>query len=273
MTVPTPPPAPPLPRLPPSPATAGFREPLPRDLAQEVEYLVEPLCSRANEQGKTVFTLVHEVCPVIQEGPMCGLVALSIASQLLTGRTFPPLELLRSAREKGYSKNGEMFSAEHLLDLALSELSCTGSLVSMTTVNNSDLLRSIAKQRALVVAYDADKDHSPCLARGHKAHWCTLVGFAVTATPPPSLASITHVELSPASFHVGMFGEVKEDQVCVFARQGKSRHMGLWGLPALLESNANLAEAGDHRDPSQYFIPSQGLSYSLGSVLLHLSQP
>ena len=203
---------------------------------------------------------------------MCGLVALSIASLLLTGKPCSPEQLLSKAKEKGYSNNGEMFSAQHLLNLATSELLCIGSLVDTTTVTPGDILTSIAQQRALVVPYDADKDHSPCLAQGHRAHWCTLVGFAVTSLPPTE-APGTHVELSPADFEVKLFQDLGKDQVYVFARQGKSRHLGLWGLPALLESNANLVEAGDHRSPTHYVIPSQGICQSLASLLLNLMPP
>ena len=272
MAVPIPPPVPPSPRLPSPEVTVVSRKEHPtQTLAQEVRYLVEPLCNRAQEQDKAVYTLVHDVSPVLQQGPMCGLVALSIASQLLTVTTFPPQQLLASAREKGYSINGEMFSAQHLLDLARSELKCTGSLVDTTTVNTAEVLTAIASKSALVVPYDADKDHSPCLARGHRAHWCTLVGFAIVATSRPSIATGTHIDLSPADFEIELFPELRKDQVFVFARQGKSQHLGLWDLPGLLESNANLMEAGDHRSPADYVIPSHGLSQSLASLLLHLT--
>ena len=230
---------------------------------------MEPLLTQAEGQGKAVFTLVHYVEPVIQQGPMCGLVALSIAADLLTGVVAPPEQLLLRARERGYSKQGEMFSAQHLLDLALSELNCRGSLVHTSTLTTADILTAIAKKRALLVPYDADKDHSPCLSKGHRAHWCTLVGFALISNPPTSDSSV-HVELSLTDLNIGAFGEFKTDQVYVFARQGKSRHMGLWGLADLLESNANLTEAGDKRDHCHYVIPSQGLSQSLSSLIVHL---
>lgn len=271
MAVPTPPPAPPPPAFPPASSLGATGKFIP--LAEEVKYLVEPLCSRAKEQGSAVFTLVHAVEPVIQQGPMCGLVALSIASLLLTGKPHSPEQLLSKARKKGYSNNGEIFSAQHLLDLATSELQCKGSLVHTTTVTSGDILTSIAQRRALVVPYDADKDHSPCLAQGHRAHWCTLVGFAVTSLPPPTVAPGTHVELSPADLEMKLLQDLGKDQVYVFARQGKSRHLGLWGLPALLESNANLVEAGDHRSPTHYVIPSQGICQSLASLLLNLVSP
>ena len=200
---------------------------------------------------------------------MCGLVAISIAAELLTGTVFPPEKLLHCAQEKGYSKQGEMFSAQHLLDLAQSQLKCRGSLIDTHTVTTADILTMIAEKRVLVVAYDADKDHSPCLARGHRAHWCTLVGFAIVSDSP--MSSPGHIELCPTDFNIEKFQEVTMDCVYVFARQGKSRHLGLWGLSALLESNSNLIEAGNWRDPCQYVIPSQGLAQSLSSVLVHLS--
>ena len=249
------------------------------DLEKEVSYLVQPLCSRAVVQGKTLLTLVHDVKPVIQQGPMCGLVALSIASQLLNGRPCPPDHLLTCAKEKGYSKQGEMFSTVHLLELAQSELECTGTILNSSTLDVCELLRAISKRTATVVPYDADKNHSPCLARGHKAHWCTLVGFAVL-TGSECLVHVqkapsVHVSLTPTSarhLFCDQLQKVDPNNLYLFARQGKSRHLGLWSYTNLMESNANLMEMGAHRDSSDYVIPREGISNSLCSLLMILKK-
>ncbi|PNI95249.1 C19orf54 isoform 4, partial [Pan troglodytes] len=49
---------------------------------------------------------------LIQEGPQCGLVALWMAGTLLSPPSGVPLErLIRVATERGYTAQGEMFSA------------------------------------------------------------------------------------------------------------------------------------------------------------------
>ena len=246
------------------------------NLEHEVKYLIEPLHSLAGEHKGPVFTLVYDVKPVIQQGPMCGLVSLSVASQLLSGETFPPNHLLAQAKEKGYTKQGEMFSAKNLLDLARSSLNCSGMLLNRYAIETKDILMAIAEQKALVMAYDSDKDHSPCLAKGHKAHWCTLVGFAVISVPAPSSLNMhaTHVSMTPIEAQHFLNHELKNVDSCftyLFARQGKSRHMGLWEYTRLMESNSNLSEAGPHRSPNDYVIPSEGISNSLSSVIICLN--
>ena len=242
-------------------------------LEQELNYLVEPLYSQAKDHSKTIFTLVHSLKPVIQKGPMCGLVAISIASQLvLEGQITPPDDLLVRARERGFSKQGEIFSARNLLELAQSELQCKGAILNGNTTDVSDLLLDITKKVAILVPYDADKDHSPCLARGHKAHWCTVVGFAIIADSLSSLQNI-HERLTPANARHLLchnWRNVDKCQVHLFCRHGKSRHMGLWSYTSLMESNANLVEVGENRDSSDYVIPSQGISNSLCSLLITL---
>lgn len=241
------------------------------NMEEEVAYLVQPLCAGAAGQGKAIFTLVHNVDPVIQQGPICGLVTLSIASQLLNGRVVPPDHLLTCAKEKGYSKQGEMFSAQNLLELAKSELCCSGTLLDASCVSISELLTCITESNAIVLPYDADKDHSPCLASGHKAHWCALVGFAIIAKSFSTTES-THISLTPTNAYHLLNNHNDENDVYLFARQGKSRHMGLWSYTSLIKSNANLMEVGPQRGLNDYVIPPEGISKSLCSWLVSLKK-
>ena len=284
MSTPSPPKPPPVPatsRAEPASSGADGKHQFVRssdDMAQEVSYLVQPLCSRAGAQRQNILTLVYDVSPVIQQGPMCGLVALSIASQLLGGRVYPPDHLLARATDMGYSKQGEMFSALNLLDLAHRELQCTGTVLQTSSVDVRDLLMALTEGKAIVVPYDADKDHSPCLARGTKAHWCTLVGFAVLSDslsvcredPNDVLISLTPKSARHLLCHELM--EVDVNSVYLFARHGKSWHMGLWSYSSLVESNANLKEVGPKRDCSDHVIPSDGISSTLCSLLIILQK-
>lgn len=58
---------------------------------------------------------LKNIPPILQEGPTCGLAALSM---LADGHSID--ELLNKARRNFYTKNGEMFSAQNLYDLLLS---------------------------------------------------------------------------------------------------------------------------------------------------------
>lgn len=51
--------------------------------------------------------------PILQEGPTCGLTAISM---LLDGHP-TAYDLLQMARDRKYTRNGEMFSADNLFDL------------------------------------------------------------------------------------------------------------------------------------------------------------
>lgn len=275
---------PPLPPLPPPPRITKdegngqsenhqfVREPL--DVEEEVTYLVQPLCKNAASQGKMVLSFVHNVRPVIQDGPMCGLVALSVASQLLDGSIALPDQLLAFGREQGYTKQGEMFSAANLLQIAQQKLNCTGELLRTDSIDCHILLKVITEGGAVLVPYDADKDHTPCLAKGHEAHWCVLVGFAVLRDHylPNYMEEGCHHSLSlPAARELHHKSHLEPSAVYFFARQGKSRHLGLWSYIDLLESNSNLVEVGPkRRNPCEYVIPKEGISKSLCSLVISL---
>ncbi|XP_063038100.1 actin maturation protease, partial [Melospiza melodia melodia] len=68
---------------------------------------------RDSLEGPWKWLLFHRpVPPLIQNGPQCGLVALAMAGALL-GPPRPQLglgALLETARARGYTRHGEMFS-------------------------------------------------------------------------------------------------------------------------------------------------------------------
>lgn len=114
-------------------------------------------------------------------GPTCGLCALSM---LFCG--FPSADdLLQTAIKRKYTNNGEMFSANWLLDL-LKENLHQASIKMPEKVRsyiydgelNSEFIKEKLRQHCmLLVPYDADKNHSPCLLSGHKAHWTLICGY------------------------------------------------------------------------------------------------
>lgn len=114
--------------------------------------------------------------PILQNGPCCGLVALSM---LFNGKISVE-ELLGEAQKNGFTKNGEMFSANFMFELFVKNITDEDDLnVSLYDgILNKDVIkRKIEIGSVLLVPYDADVNHSPCLKKGHKAHWAIILGY------------------------------------------------------------------------------------------------
>lgn len=293
-----PPPPPPL-RIVKTPNHLYQRKPL--ELQEEVEYLLRPFLSDAGDESKNVaVTCVWDINPVIQDGPMCGLVALSMASQLLheSQQTIPakchPDTLLDFTKESRFSKQGEMFSVDYMLQIAEQHMDCCGRSTHTCSLDANTVMLSIVQREAILVPYDADKNHSPCLAKGHKAHWCILVGFATVlnrnvcteakevlqlleyCTPNPRLSGHYQMKKEFGSDFVRvLLSTVEADaaELYVFARHGKSRHIGLWSYRELKQSNGNLVEVGPQISyPGEYIVPHGGINEGLCSKVLILSK-
>ncbi|XP_053695109.1 UPF0692 protein CG33108 [Sabethes cyaneus] len=162
---------------------------------------------------------VQNVTSILQMGPTCGLTALSM---LFEGSPSTK-NFLEMAVEKGYSNNGEMFSAKQLNDLLATALDDNRHLVEYTPVTHAlvggdmddpNIRMQLRLGSMFIVPYDPDRDHTPTLNRGHKAHWALIVGYLVD----------------------------QFDDFYVFARHGKTRNLALWPLKDLARSNANLVE-------------------------------
>jgi hypothetical protein len=286
-----------------------FRKP--PDIDLEVEHLVQFVLKEASTDQQTracsdsaqskdstaqVHIITHvdrRVEPVIQNGPMCGLVALTMAYTMLGGcctgasddKAHPEI-LLQVAKERETSKNGEIFAVENLEGIARDHLQCQAEVVELALV---DVLDVILQGKTLLVPYDADKDHAPCLEKGHKAHWCLLVGFAIVLSPNfdnlfnlqqccmPSLSLPGHFvvrEDEKASLLANKLSLQSSAQLYVFARHGKSTHLGLWKFTSLLESNGNLVEMDPRRTrPGEYVIPDGGIERGLSGKALVVSHP
>ena len=278
------------------------REPL--MLEEEMPYLLKPLLpaitassnTRDHDPSRRVITFVHNVCPVIQSGPMCGLVALSMASEVLhQGQILPggqPDALLHFAKENLLSKQGEMFSVDYMLRIAKSQLQCCGKVANVDSIGLKTLVEALLGNRTIVVPYDADKNHTPCLENGHKAHWCILVGFAIiirtdrcTFDPLNLLECCEANQAIPGHYTVNSnsrafvqkLSSLDRDNsayllhsLFVFARHGKSRHLGLWRYRDLVASNKNLFEVGPHRTTGKYTVPEGGIVDGLCSKVLVL---
>lgn len=265
------------------------------------------------EGGKVVVSsCCHGVTPVLQKGPMCGLVALTMAAQLVNEKKEPllssdlshPEEILKFAMGRGLTKQGEMFSTDAMEDVIVHHLHLRPrtSHVDLPDVLRDLLTAAIASEGSVIlIPYDADRNHTPCLAQGHSAHWCLLVGLCIIFDPPQKgevdilsmipdfLNSCCPQEGNPAHFvarETDKFMELvkklddeaikkflDKNQIYVFSRHGKSTHMGLWSLRDLLESNRNLVEVDPRRsNPEEYVIPSGGVREGLKNKIIFISR-
>lgn len=179
---------------------------------------------------------LQNVTPILQVGPTCGLTALSMLFEgAPSAKTF--LEL---AVAKGFSKNGEMFSTKQLNELFVIGLDENRHLVEYKPVQHHVIAGwmdepSIQMQlrcgSIFLVPYDPDRDHTPCLNRGHKAHWALIIGYLID----------------------------QFDDIYVFARHGKTKNLALWPLRDLARSNANLEEfCQPAAHPNETFILPEG---------------
>ncbi|XP_059058293.1 actin maturation protease [Achroia grisella] len=178
---------------------------------------------------------------ILQVGPTCGLVALS----MIINNEVTPEEMLNIAKMEGYTNNGEMFSCKNMIELTkkvfnLAEinvrfsLQCGGLFSKMT-------IERLLNGAALLVPYDADFNHSPCLKRGHKAHWALVCGIIIVNDPGENFDDI--------------------DNVYVLCKHGKSRYLAAWKLYDLEMSNKNLFEFSPQRegDGLMYILPEGGV--------------
>lgn len=82
-------------------------------------------------------------------GPTCGLVALCM---LVNGA---PSDLLNLARKKMFTKNGEMFSASNLFELAKTAIQCNGINVKLFDgkLNCAEIKQVLKSGGCLLVPY------------------------------------------------------------------------------------------------------------------------
>ncbi|XP_075983269.1 actin maturation protease [Anticarsia gemmatalis] len=178
---------------------------------------------------------------ILQIGPTCGLVALSM---LVNGEATPD-ELLSIAKLQGFTSNGEMFSCKQMAKLAekahsLAEIDNVRCLLKQGGLFSTDTVERLLNGAILLVPYDADCNHSPCLRNGHTAHWALVCGIIIVEN--------TGIELDPKNIYV-------------LCKHGKSKYLALWNLSDLAKSNNNLWEFSPKKgaDGLVYILPIGGI--------------
>jgi hypothetical protein len=125
-----------------------------------------------------------KVNPILQTGPTCGLNALSM---VFCGNPRADYLLKRAVKHK-YSINGEMFSAQWLLDLLHENIQKSSVRLPSKVrayiysgILDSQFIKEKLRHRCmLLVPYDADiRNHTPCKLNGHKSHWALICGYLI----------------------------------------------------------------------------------------------
>lgn len=94
---------------------------------------------------------------------------------------FKPLtvtQLYEDARLRGFTQHGEVFSVDFMDILAAEHLpDCKPNVLENLQSCSDSITDALVHGDRILIPYDSDFNHAPCLKRGHKAHWALLVGL------------------------------------------------------------------------------------------------
>lgn len=234
------------------------------------------------------FSFYRPVIPVIQHGPSCGLAALCMGLNFLYRSDFKLCDVLAAARDRGFTKQGEMFSAVNLLALAQHLVPCSGSLIGKDcdVGRKADIiLTELGQENVILMPYDKDNNHEPCLKRGQKAHWALLTGFVIVKDSTKSHhllkdKDFSDDEIMPELYHLKSnalkslnVGESSVEKF-VYAFHGQSLRCRLWSMDDVLSSNAQLVSLSPEMasQPESFVLPSDGIASGLSSQFVILKK-
>ncbi|XP_071352542.1 actin maturation protease [Trachinotus anak] len=290
---PPPPPPPPAPGPPPPPPPAPAQK---KKLYQTIASSRSPvegdhtealllLSQRDRSFRKDLqWILVNTYVPsFIQDGPQCGLVALWMAAHLRQPQLSIDMEtVVQTALSRGYTAQGEMFSANNMALLAEEVCGCKAELLSggLSGNNAAAIITHLWGRQPVLIPYDEDYNHEPCQRSGHRAHWAVASGVLLGLDqgsvrenhhqPDPSLPWLYLPSGTRFPCPVNSTG-LRE--VHILAKQGKSLRYQLWSLDSVAQSNEQLRLMDPQRanDGAQYVVPQGGVEAGLAgqAVLLH----
>lgn len=205
-----------------------------------------------------------------------------------------PEAIVGVAKERGFTKQGEMFSVDNMAALAQEIL---GGGVEVTVeeieelLNNENMIKFLGTGDMFLVPYDCDFNHEPCLAEGEKAHWGLVTGFvmavkmdiidnikdkAVLVAKDIENTQIFHLSELPSEglCQLSNMVEVSESHLLLLAKQSKSLSLGAWRRDKLVKSCLNLIEIDPKREAEieLYQIPDGGIKAGLAGRMVHLSK-
>ncbi|CAK9302963.1 unnamed protein product [Gordionus sp. m RMFG-2023] len=196
--------------------------------------------------------------PIPQIGPTCGMVALMMAIQIYKA---PPTlnQILEKGKELQLSKNGEIFSIYNLKTLASFYLDCSLEIKDTQDGQSYDnnFINELMNNNLIIMPYDNDKDHRPCLKNGHKSHWALINGLVIILHKDKinndflleyfiqdiQLCNV-YFKKSEINLEIGDILQTMDD-LYVIALHGKSKNNAIWNYKDFVKSNQNLIEI-DH---------------------------
>ncbi|KAK2721403.1 actin maturation protease-like [Artemia franciscana] len=239
---------------------------------------------------------IHESMPLLQNGPQCGLVALSTAVAILDLKQKVRVqEWFDEAKAKGYTKQGELFSSQYIVDLVnhkigkhaklfkiqnlLEKTDCWKNSLNLTEKVDT-ILSSLLKKEIVLMPYDCDYNHEPALKKGHKSHWAVIIGFVIfsdhlSPLPLKEKTKITHPSgiVITVVDSIDDLSSISKEHIYVVCRQGKSKHLGVWPLLSLLASNSNLVEYPPSLlEDGNYILPTEGIDIALKDTFVVISK-
>lgn len=230
--------------------------------------------------GPLCLSFGHYAEGVLQKGPQCGFAALYMAAQIWKKDDLTLDLLVKIGKQKGYTIQGELFSAYFMEDLA--QEFCSAQVVDSAHLCPNVIWECLLQGFLLLVPYDSDKNYHPCLQNGHKAHWALLTGcFLVLKESAetfleenferdPGLPPLFHAEIE-SSVDTVLCNKLLSnvENAFVYTMQGKSRRPGVWSLKDLLASNQNLFKVSPVRNNETYVIPPNGIENELcGKIVI-----
>lgn len=127
-----------------------------------------------------------------------------------------------------------------------------------------NFLDHVMKGWPVMIPYDSDANHEPCLRRGKRAHWTVVFGFQVSWPEEdgndPVMKIITDVSKLSTEDRQFIHNKTSLSLLSVLTKQGKSKYTRNWSFQKLIESNKNLVEVADKisRNIDSYVTPEGG---------------
>ncbi|XP_028274749.1 actin maturation protease isoform X2 [Parambassis ranga] len=203
-----------------------------------------------------------------------------MATHLLQPQLSVDMEaVIQTAVSRGYTAQGEMFSAANMALLAEEVCGCRAELLSggLSGDNYTAVIAHLWGRQPVLIPYDEDYNHEPCQRSGHRAHWAVASGVLLGVDQ--GSVSQEHIQPDPSLPWVFLTSDTGSPcpvgcrEVYILAKQGKSLRYQLWSLDSVSQSNGQLRMMDPQRanDGTQYVVPQGGVEAGLAgqTVLLH----
>ncbi|KAI0979591.1 hypothetical protein GJ496_007416 [Pomphorhynchus laevis] len=184
--------------------------------------------------------------PVPQCGPRCGISAIKSALNAFN-LSCTMDEITMCAVKMGFSKQGELFEADHVVKL-LKAHGTKSNLCSWDVFSKRSLIKELQSCKLCLVPYDCSSNGEPCNLAGSKAHWACVFGYCEND-------SYQHHVKDQNNF----------DNVVLLVVHGKSNRTRVWYYDQLWSSNQQLFSPSKKLSTNEYMLPKKNLKHTLAS--------